>query len=135
MNSNVLRVIQGSSYLECFDMDIKTLSQDLSVVRTKPQNLVKQKIINCIETRKNWLSFYFYIVLAFFKIEIERISRKPEWKILDLTTGDNQEPYERLCFLRQGCIFPMHEKKIPLLAKLLSQCPTCFIDIIQICII
>lgn len=120
----------------CFDMDIKTLSR-ISVVRTKPQELVKQKIINCMKQEKLALFLFLYCSCIFLKIEIERISRKPEWKILDLTTGDNQEPYERLCFLRQGCIFPMHEKKkkIPLLAKLLSQCPTCFIGIIQICII
>lgn len=62
-------------------MDIKTLSR-ISVVRTKPQELVKQKIINCVKQAK--LALFISILLLlfssffFFLIEIDRISRKPE---------------------------------------------------------
>ena len=62
-------------------MDIKTLSR-ISVVRTKPQELVKQKIINCVKQAK--LALFSSILLLlyssyfFFLIEIDRISRKPE---------------------------------------------------------
>lgn len=51
-------------------MDIKTLSR-ISVVRTKPQELVKQKIINCVKQEKLALFLFLYCSCIFFKLRLK----------------------------------------------------------------